>query len=121
MGVPVTIGLNKVIVGIDTSNEGLIHTFTPGSTSSTSYDEEYWTATEDCWIVGTLIHNSNPMTNNTAYVSIDNITVASTAVFVGTAGDSYAGVCAPVKKGQVVKVHVKKGQLGYVMARKPLF
>ena len=57
-----------------------------------------WTATEDCFCCGYMIRGT---TDTSAYLSISGAIVA--IVGSGTANKSVSqGVCAPVKKGQIV-------------------
>ena len=84
-------GTPATLVGFDTTN--VVHTF--------AANDKTWTATEDCYICG-YIYYAAAMGSNTAYVSINNVAVASfyipNTAFTGA-------VCAPVKKGQIVVVN----------------
>lgn len=111
------IGMGNLI-GVDTNN--VVYNFTDEATSS-SYDLDYWVATEDCIVAGTLRHNSTEQTNNVAHVTVEGVIVAALGCFIGGPADSYGGVCVPVKKGQTVKVQTRKGQIAQVKAYKPLY
>ena len=132
LGTTLTVGTNCVLSdtitqqrnfpGVDVSSTGLIYTFTANDTAVTDYDRGNWTATEDCFIVGYIIHNYSTMSNTTAYVRVSSaIYLADVGSFVTNGTDTYCGVCVPIKKGQSVTVQTKKSQINRVYARKILW
>ena len=107
------------IIGFDSTK--LLYTFVKTDTSATAYDRGGWTATQDCFVVGYIIHNYPTMQNTTAYVSVDGVYAGDTASFITGATDTYSGVCIPVKKGQSVVVQTKKDQIFRIKAYEPLY
>ena len=83
------------LIGFDTST--VVHTFSSSSVS--------WVATEDCWVVG-FIYYEPPMGNSNAYVTVGGAAVSVAFSKSGSTYNSALGTaCAPVKKGQTVRVY----------------
>lgn len=75
--------------------------FNKDSVLKTFSNNNAWTATADCFVVGAIEYVTS-MGNNSAYVTVDGIFTA----IVNVANNNCTGaVCIPVKKGQSVQVN----------------
>ena len=102
------------VIGIDVDN--VIYQFTSGSGSTSTYQVDTWTATEDCIVAGYLTYNT-AMSTTGSQLQVDDQTIY--VVYTTNNVSCNMPVFMPVKKGQ--KVSARSYSLLYLKAYAPKY